>query len=66
MVSALEKPIKIRLRKDVAIVRGVLIGIYAFVHVDSLCHCSVREGMPAHLHWEVDNSFWKVGRKLQN
>lgn len=61
----LEKPSKISLKKGVTVITGVWEGLCAHVHVASLDHFSVNEGMPAHLQWEVDYSFWEVGRKEQ-
>lgn len=65
LVYALGKPIKISLRKAVTVVRGVQGGVYTHGHVGSLHHCSVNEGMLPHFQWEVDYSFWEVGRKLE-
>ena len=64
LVCAIDKPVKISLRKDVTIVCGVWGGINIYIHGYVGFHCSVNEWMPACFHWKVDYSFWEVGRKL--
>lgn len=67
MVCAIDKPVKISLRKDVTIVCGVWGGINIYIHgyVGFLHQCSVNEWMPACFIGKLTTVSGKLGERYR-